>query len=37
MWEKKGKKVQSGPMPVLYERAIECAASEQKMNTVGNC
>ena len=30
MREKKGKKVQRGLMPVLYERAIECAASEQK-------
>ena len=31
LWEKKGKKVQSRLMPVLYERAIECAASEQWM------
>jgi len=30
MWEKKGKKVYSGLVPVLYERAIECAANEQK-------
>jgi len=30
VWEKKGKKVQSGFMPVLYEGAIECTASEQK-------
>ena len=30
MWQKKGKKVQSGLMPVLYERAIKCAANEQK-------
>ena len=29
LWEKKGKKVQSRLMPVLYERAIECAASER--------
>jgi hypothetical protein len=29
LWEKKGKKVQSRLMPVLYERAIEFAASEQ--------
>lgn len=29
LWEKKGKKVQSRLMPVLYERAIECAASDQ--------
>ena len=28
LWEKKGNKVQSWPMLVLYERAIECAASE---------
>ena len=27
--EKKGKKVQSGHMPVLYECAIECAVSER--------
>lgn len=29
LWEKKGKKVQSRLLPVLYERAIECAASER--------
>ena len=29
LWEKKGKKVQSRLIPVLYERAIECAASER--------
>ena len=29
LWEKKGKKVQSRLMPVLYARAIECAASER--------
>ena len=29
LWEKKGKKVQSRLVPVLYERAIECAASER--------
>ena len=29
LWEKKGKKVQSRLMPILYERAIECAASER--------
>lgn len=29
LWEKKGKKVQSRLMPVLYERAIERAASER--------
>ena len=29
LWEKKGRKVQSGLVPVLYERAIECAASER--------
>jgi len=29
LWEKKGKKVQSRLMPVLYECAIECAASER--------
>jgi len=30
MWEKQGKEVQSELLPVLYECAIECAASEQK-------
>jgi hypothetical protein len=29
LWEKKGKKAQSRLVPVLYERAIECAASER--------
>jgi len=29
LWEKKGKKVQTRLVPVLYERAIECAASER--------
>jgi len=29
LWEKKGKKVQSRLMPILYERAIECAARER--------
>ena len=29
LWEKKGKKVQSRLLPVLYERAIERAASER--------
>ena len=29
LWEKKGKKIQSRLLPVLYERAIECAASER--------
>ena len=29
LWEKKGKKVQSRIMPVLYGRAVECADSEQ--------
>ena len=29
LWEKKGRKVQSRLVPVLYERAIECAASER--------
>ena len=29
LWEKKGKKVQSRLLPVLYECAIECAASER--------
>jgi len=28
LWEKKGKKVQFRPIPVLYARAIECAMSE---------
>ena len=28
LWEKKGDKVQSWHMPVLYERSIACAASE---------
>ena len=29
LWEKKGKKVQSRLMPILYECAIKCAASER--------
>ena len=29
LWEKKGKKVQSRIVPVVYGRAIECADSEQ--------
>ena len=29
LWEKKGKKVQSRIMPILYERAIESTASER--------
>jgi len=29
LWEKKGRKVQSRLVPVLYERAIECTASER--------
>ena len=34
MWEKKGKKVQSGLVPVLYESAIEV---NRRRSTVGKC